>query len=113
MSKVDSAVREETAKIISEGITQQELEAAQKSYLENQKVLRSDDSHVASILNSTLEADRDMSFYAKLESQISQLTTEAVKAALQKRLSLDKLVVAMAGDFARAEKEAAATPGNK
>jgi zinc protease len=108
MPKVDTAIREETSKIISQGITGEELAAAQQSYLENQKVLRSDDSHLASILNSTLENDRDMSFYAKLETNISQLTTEAVKAALQKRLSLDKLVVVMAGDFARAEKEAAA-----
>jgi zinc protease len=107
MPKVDVAIREETSKIISQGITAEELEAAQKSYLENQKVLRSDDSHLASMLSSTLEADRDMSFYGKLENQISQLTTDAVKAALQKRLSLDKLVVVMAGDFAKAEKEAA------
>jgi zinc protease len=107
MPKVDLGIREETSKIISQGITGEELEAAQKSYLENQKVLRSDDSHLAAMLSSTLEADRDMSFYGKLETQISQLTTDAVKAALQKRLSLDKLVIVMAGDFAKAEKEAA------
>ncbi|HVJ68380.1 MAG TPA: hypothetical protein VM510_10370, partial [Caulifigura sp.] len=65
---------------------------------------------LASILSSTLEANRDMSFYSRLETQISQLTTDAVKSALQKRLSLDKLVVVMAGDFAKAEKEAAASP---
>jgi len=110
MPKVDTAIREETSKLLSQGITEQELEAAQRSYLENQKVLRSDDSHLASILSSTLEADRDMNFYSKLESHISELTTAAVKAALQKRLSLDKLVIVMAGDFARAEKEAAAAP---
>ncbi|OAI57573.1 pseudouridine synthase [Planctomyces sp. SCGC AG-212-M04] len=107
MPKVDVAIREETSKIVSQGITGEELEAAQKSYLENQKVLRSDDSHLAAILGSTLEADRDMSFYGKLETQISQLTTDAVKSALQKRLSVEKLVIVMAGDFAKAEKEAA------
>ena len=113
MPKVDTAIREETSKIISQGITAEELAAAQRSFLENQKVLRSDDGNLAAILGSTLEADRDMSFYTKLEAQISQLTTDAVKSALQKRLSLDKLVVVMAGDFARAEKEAAASDGKK
>jgi zinc protease len=114
MAKVDSGIREETSKLIALGVTPEELEAARKSYLENQKVLRSDDGNLASILNSTLEAGRDMTYYAKLETQISQLTTDAVKAALQKRLSLDKLVVVMAGDFARAAKEpAAAKPTEK
>ncbi|HVJ68695.1 MAG TPA: pitrilysin family protein, partial [Caulifigura sp.] len=113
MPKVDTAIREETSKIISQGITGEELTAAQRSFLENQKVLRSEDANLAAILASTLEADRDMSFYTKLETQISQLTTDAVKSALQKRLSLDKLVVVMAGDFARVEKEAAASEGKK
>ncbi len=111
MPKVDAAIREETSKIISQGITSEELSAAQRSFLENQKVLRADDGHLAGMLCSTLEAGRDMSFYARLEQHITALTTDEVQAALQKRLSLDKLVVVMAGDFARAEKEApAATP---
>ncbi len=70
--------------------------------------MRADDTHLAAVLSSTLESGRDMGFYAAQESRIAELTTADVLAALQKRLSLANMVIVEAGDFARAEKEAAA-----
>ncbi|MBX3442889.1 MAG: insulinase family protein [Planctomyces sp.] len=102
MGKVETAIREEIAKLLKEGVTEVELKAAKEGWLANQNVTRADDSQLASALASTLETGRDMSYYAKLERHVADLTTDAVHAALDRRLSLERIAVVVAGDFAKA-----------
>jgi zinc protease len=110
MGKVESAVQEELSKLLQHGITEDELHAARTGYLESQKVERSDDSQLAYLLNTTLEADRDMSYYADLEAQALQLTPEDVNEALHKWIDPRRITRVVAGDFEKAQREAARGP---
>jgi zinc protease len=105
MPKVESAISEEIDLLLRNGVTTQELSEAINGYLENQKVNRSDDSQLASTLNSTLEVGRDMSYYGKLESRIANLKADVVLTALRKRIDPERIVVVEAGDFAKAAKD--------
>ena len=85
--------------------TRIKLADAQKGYLENLKVTRTSDNELASTLADTLNTDRTMDYYTKLEKAISGLSTEVVADALKNRLIWKRIAVAVAGDFAKLEKE--------
>ncbi len=104
MDKVRTAIREEVDKLLADGITPEELDAARQGYLEKQKVDRSDDARLVGMLTSTLEADRTMQFYADLEQHLSALNPADVHKALQKWIHLDHVTLAVAGDFKQAQK---------
>lgn len=102
MEKVKSAIREELEKLIADGVTPEELAAAQKGYLESQLVSRSDDRQLVNILANTTYLDKTMEYYSEQEQNISQLAVEQVGAALKKHFNLNHYAVVAAGDFARA-----------
>lgn len=99
MGKVETAIREEVQKLVDQGITQEELGAAQKGYLESQIVERSDDKQVAALLVATAYLNRTMDYYTKREQAIGALTTDVVNAALKKWIHVDRIAVVVAGDF--------------
>ncbi len=105
IKKVEVAVQEEIELLLAKGITPEELQSAQKGYVERQTVERSDDQQLAAILISTSHLDRTMDFYATQEKEIQSLTVEAVQQALTDRLSLKRLAVVVAGDFEKSKKE--------
>ncbi len=99
MAKVEQAMQEEIGKLIADGITTEELANAQQGYLERQTVERSDDAELARILCDTSDLGRTMEFYSQQEQAVADLSADAVNAALKKYLSLERLVVVVAGDF--------------
>lgn len=100
--RVEAAIREELQELLEAGVTAEELAAAQTGWLERQKVERSDDAHLATVLNSTIEAHRDMSYYADLEQRVMALTPAKVDAALRAHVDPERIPVAVAGDFSKA-----------
>lgn len=106
MPKVESAMKSEVEKLVADGVTSSELSDAQKGYLENLKVTRTSDNELASTLADTLNTDRTMEYYTKLEKAIAGLSTEVVADALKNRLIWKRIAVVEAGDFAKAAKEA-------
>lgn len=104
MPKVITAIREELERLIQDGVTAEELEAAKKGYLERQLVDRSDDKQLVNTLANTAYLGRTMEFYSQQEQEISSLTQAAVKDALNKHLNLDQYAVVAAGDLNRASK---------
>lgn len=103
--KVEKAVREELERFVKDGVTEEELAAAKKGYLQNQVVSRSDDGNLASILASTLNNERTMKFYADREARIAELTVDEVNAAIRKYIKPDRIAVVVAGDFAGKKKQ--------
>ncbi len=101
MEKVITAIREEVAKLLADGITAEELADAKKGFIERQIVERSDDGKLAGILAGTLHADRSMDYYAELEEQIRKLTVEQVNEALRKYVDPNRIALVIAGDFAK------------
>lgn len=107
LDKLTKALSEELAKLLSEGVTQKELDDARQGYLQSQEVMRTSDGNLAQILEATLVTNRTMEFYAKQEKAISNLTPEQVKYAFQKHIDAKKILTVVAGDWAAAAKKAA------
>lgn len=99
IGKVESAVREEIARLLEGGVTPAELQAAQTGYLEKQIVDRTDDRELAAILGATLNLNRTMAFYSQRDKAIRDLKVTDVNASVRKWLKPEHLAVIVAGDF--------------
>ena len=99
MTKLREVIREEVDRMYTEGITEEELQRQVQGHLQQQRVTRTDDAQLTSILERTLVAERTMEFTARREEAIRRLTTDEVVAALQRWVSFDRMRIAAAGDF--------------
>jgi len=98
--KVQIGFKEEIERFIADGITQEELDSAINGWVQGQTVSRAKDNELSSLINNNLYFERDMAFYAALESQVSSLTVEKVNAVIKKYFkSLDQWTVVNGGDF--------------
>jgi len=97
--KVTTAVHEELALLLADGVTQQELDSARDGYLQRQEVARTEDPTLARMLEETLYAGRTMEFIAQQEQQIRELTQEIVLDAWKKHIDPKRFFTAIAGDF--------------
>ena len=102
MAKVEAAVREELARLVKDGITEEELRDAVAGILTERQQGRADDGSVAGMLADQLYFGRDMQFTAALDAQYRALALAQVNAAIRKYLKPDALSVYVAGDFAKA-----------
>ena len=100
-------------KLGKEGVTQEELDAARKGFLEDLKVSLSNDAGVAGTLSRNLYLDRTMKFLEDRVAKIQALKPADVTAAARKYLSPDKLVVVYAGDLDKKPGEAPKTEDKK
>ena len=94
-----AAIREEVERLIAEGATPEEVEAAKTSYLQKQRVTRAADASLASSLATQAYHDRTMAFAAEREDAVAALTAEQVNAALRTWLDPEALFIAVAGDL--------------
>ena len=99
VAKVVKGVDEEVDRILRDGVTAAEMEAARSGLLQQQQVQRTNDRNLASILAEDLFVGRTMQFEAEVERKIRDLTPEVVNAALRKYLDPKRMVVVTAGDF--------------
>ncbi len=97
--KLEVAFKEEMEKMLADGFTAEELEAAKSGYIQNRGMSRSDDRSLSGTLNEYLNLDRKMMWDAEMEKKIMALTPEQIKKAMNKHLDMAKLVVIKAGDF--------------
>lgn len=113
LDKIVAGIREELARLLESGVTQKELDDARRGYLQRQEVSRTEDGNLSQILESTLLANRTMEYYAKQEQVIQNLTPEAVRDALRKRIDPAKILTVVAGDWGAATKSADASSEKK
>jgi zinc protease len=106
--KLEAAFKEEIDKALKEGFTAEELKAAKSGYLQSRQVARSQDASLANTLTNNLYLNRTMQWDADFEKKIESLTPEQIKAAFNKYIDYNKLVIVKAGDFAKAKKGAPA-----
>ena len=76
IDKLDKAMHEEMNRMLKDGITETELQEAKKAYLATLKQRRADDSNLALLLQSELDAGRSIAYYGDLEKKINALTVE-------------------------------------
>ncbi|RME03756.1 MAG: insulinase family protein, partial [Bacteroidetes bacterium] len=104
VAKLEAAFKEEIVKVLEEGFTAEELEAAKSGYLQNRGMSRADDRSLSGTLNSYLDLDRTMMWDKKLEDKIMALTVEDINAAVKRHIDPSKLVIIKAGDFEKVDK---------
>jgi len=113
MPKVETALAEELAKALKDGLTSGEVESAKTGYLEQQKVEWNTDESLAARLAELLYTDRDMGYYSRQIKAMQDLTHESVNAAMKKRIDPSTISVVVSGDFAKAAKAAPAEEPKK
>jgi len=106
--KVESAMKEELARLVSDGITEAELADAKKSIEQQRKTNRSEDSALAWLQLNNGRTGRSMAFNAESDARIAKLSVADVNAAIKKYIDPAKLLNVYAGDFAGAAKKATA-----
>jgi zinc protease len=97
--KVDAAISEELAKLLKDGVTEDELAEAKKAFLGDKKRQRASDGVLAGLLGQELSAGRTFAYYGDLEKKVEALTVSQVNEALRKHIDPKRLVVVQAGDF--------------
>jgi zinc protease len=99
--KVVSGVDEELERLVQGGVTTAELDRAKTGYLQQQAVMRTNDTMLASLIATDLFLGRTLKFQADLEQKIKSLTPEIVNAALRKHLDPKRFSTITAGDFTK------------
>ena len=110
LDKLKTGVREELARWVQEGVTEQELSDAKKSLQEDRKISRAQDASLAAGLASQLNTGRTMAFTEQMDAAIEKASLAEVNAALRKYVDPAKLLHVYAGDYAGAGKKAADKP---
>lgn len=108
LDKIVAGIGQELERLLSSGVTQKELDDARRGFLQSQEVTRTDDGRLATILESTLVAERTMEFYSRFEQRISELTPETIRDTFRKHIDPKKILTAVAGDWEAAKNATAA-----
>jgi zinc protease len=105
--KLRGVIREELDRLLESGVTEDELKSQKAGFLQGQQQGRTSDSALASLMGTHIQTGRTMQFTADFEEKIGELTVDDVNAALRKHIKPDRLYIVMAGDFEKAQPEAA------
>ncbi len=101
--KVTKAISEELNAMFTKGVSTDELGTAKQSYQQQQEVARASDRDLVGMLVENLTVGRTMKYYADLEKQISELTSEQIVSALRSHIDLKRLFIVTAGDFSKSQ----------
>lgn len=97
--RLESAFGEEVGRMINEGITAEELEAARTAWLQQRAQMRANDGQIAAMLSSQVLTGRTMAYEEALDARVRALTVDDVNGALRRNLSLARISTVKAGDF--------------
>ncbi|WP_448567719.1 M16 family metallopeptidase [Thalassotalea ganghwensis] len=101
LAKVEVGFKEEIARLLKDGFTDEEVAAAKSGLLQGRKVSRSQDRELAGTLNDNLLLDRTMQFGKQYEAQIAALSAEDINKVMRKYLSVDGFAIIKAGDMSK------------
>jgi zinc protease len=101
VDKLEAAFKEEIARMLKDGFTAEEVEAAKSGYLQSLQVSRAQDNELAGRLNNYLFIGRTLKWDADLEAKLKALTPEQINAAMRRHIDPSKLTIIKAGDFAK------------
>lgn len=102
--KLEKAFKDEVEKILKDGITAEELDAAKKGIAQSRMVTRATDRSLVGRLNNYQGINRTLKWDTEFEAAIAKLTVADVNAALKKYIDLSKMSMFKAGDFDKVKK---------
>ncbi len=101
IDKVDKAAFEEFAKILKDGVTEDEVKLAIKVTLEDMRLERGKDDVLVAMLRQGLYLNRTFAHEAELEKKVAAVTVKDVNRALAAHIQSGRLVIVRAGDFGK------------
>ena len=101
VTKLEAAFKEEMARMLKDGFTEEEIKQAKSGWLQSRQVSRAQDNELAGKLNNYLFLNRTLAFDAEFEKKVLALTGEQINATMRKYLDLNKISIFKAGDFAK------------
>jgi zinc protease len=101
VDKLEAAFKDELQKVITTGFTAQEVEEAKKGLMLTRQRLRASDNSLANGLANYLFYNRTYAWDDDFDKKIQALTPEQVNAAMKKYMTIDKISIFKAGDFAK------------
>jgi zinc protease len=108
LDRLQLGFREELDKLVTSGITAEELEAARAGWLQGRQQEYANDNELVSRIVSRRRWDRTFTGYdLALEDRVRKLTVAEVNAAIRKYIDPKQTVIIRAGDFEGARKKAA------
>jgi zinc protease len=101
-AKVESAFKEEIAKVISSGFTAEEVAYGKNSLMQERQLSRAADGSLAGMFVNQAELGRTMQREIDLEKKINDATPEQLAAAFKKWIDPASVAYFKAGDFKKA-----------
>ncbi|HKS42018.1 MAG TPA: pitrilysin family protein [Blastocatellia bacterium] len=108
-AKLEAGFKEEIARMLKDGFTAEEVEAAKKGYLQSRQVSRAQDAELMRKLAALAYTGRTLAWDAEFEKKIAALTPDQINAAMRRYIDPAKITIVKAGDFAKAATPAATT----
>ena len=99
--KVEASFKDELAQILAKGYTQEEVDAAKKSWMQSRQVSRAQDRELAGRMQSQRFFGRTMAFDSEMEAKVMAVTPAQIQAAMKKHFETAKMTFIRAGDFKR------------
>jgi zinc protease len=106
LTAVEQGFKEELARLLKDGFTDEEIASAKSGLLQEKKVSRAQDNELASTLRSNIRYKRSMKWYKEYEARLASLTAKDVHKVMKKYFDLDKFSIIKAGDMTKANTEA-------
>jgi zinc protease len=97
--RLETAFGEEIGRILKDGITPEELEAARSAWLQQRVQMRANDGQIAAMFAAQYLTGRTMAFEQQLDDKVRALTVNDVNAALRRHINLARISTVKAGDF--------------
>ena len=97
--KVETAVREEIARVLSDGFTAEEVSAGKNAILEARRNARTQDRDLVGRMALYLFVGRTFSWDIDFEKRIAALTPTEIRDALRRHIDPAQFAVMKAGDF--------------
>lgn len=99
IQKVETAMREELARVLKDGFTEAELSSAKASLLQRREGARSNDASLASTLVRYQRIDRRFTWDAEFEKKLTQVTNQQIVDALRRYIDPSKISFVKSGDL--------------
>ncbi|MEP7270519.1 MAG: pitrilysin family protein, partial [Acidobacteriota bacterium] len=106
VTKLEAAFKEEIAKAIKDGFTEEEIKAAKSGWLQSRQVSRAQDNELAGRLRNFLYINRTLAWDSDFEARVGALTAAQITAAIRKFIDPTKISIIKAGDFAKSMSKA-------
>ncbi len=101
LGKGKAALLEELARLIKDGVTDAEVNAARVAWREQQDNLLANDERLVSVLARDRFLGRDFAWHQDLRARVAKVTAADVNRVLKTWLTPDRLIIVSAGDLSK------------